>query len=235
MSSILKALKKLEQEKAMRREGEIDLSREILHGPTRRKRRFSWQWPAAITTIVLLFAIVAILLTRETMTVKPEQHPASLRETQLPSTPAPVAAQGISQNPAYAPQLETVPVYKPAKVSAANPAPTRITMPLSPPQQSSMQAPSLPPVTSPVTAPAPKAEPLRKQAPQAPVDPAFAVSGIAWNKDSADRLAIVNGQPLTTGSFLDGAVVEEILPDRVRFSQEGKTFEVHLGKSGKTH
>jgi general secretion pathway protein B len=64
---------------------------------------------------------------------------------------------------------------------------------------------------------------------------AFAVSGIAWNKDSADRLAIVNGQPLTTGSAIAGALVEEILPDRVRFSQEGKTFEVHLGNAGKTH
>ncbi|HZV81823.1 MAG TPA: general secretion pathway protein GspB [Geobacteraceae bacterium] len=235
MSSILKALKKLEQEKAMRREGEIDLSREILHGPTRRKKRFSWQWPAAITTIVLLFAIVAILLTRETTTVKPEQHPTPLREAQLPSTPAPVAAEKISPRPADAPRLEAVPVYKPAKVSAANPAPTRIPTPLSPPQQPSMQAPSLPPAAPPVTATAPRVEPARKQAPPAPVDPAFAVSGIAWNKDSADRLAIVNGQPLTTGSFLDGAVVEEILPDRVRFSQGGKTFEVPLGKSGKTH
>jgi general secretion pathway protein B len=68
-----------------------------------------------------------------------------------------------------------------------------------------------------------------------PAEPAFAVSGIAWNTDSADRLAIVNGHPLTTGSAVGSAVVEEILPDRVRFSQGGKTFEVPLGKSAKTH
>ncbi len=108
-------------------------------------------------------------------------------------------------------------------------------MPLPPPEQPATQAPSLPATAPPVTAPPPRAETVRKPAPPAPAEPAFSVSGIAWNKDSADRLAIVNGQPLTTGSFLEGAVVEEILPDRVRFSQGGRTFEVHLSKSGKTH
>ena len=239
MSSILKALKRLEQEKAKSRDGEIDLSREILHEAALRRKRFSWPWAAAITTIALLFVVVAVLLTRGMPAVRTEQTPAPPVEARLPSPPPPVAAEvpagKISSVPADVPKVGTVLVPKPARVPAPSPAPARITMPLPPLEQPAYQAPSLPPTAPPVAAPLPKAEPVRRPAPPAPADPAFSVSGIAWNKDSADRLAIVNGQPLTTGSFLDGAVVEEILPDRVRFSQGGKTFEVHLGKSAKTH
>lgn len=80
------------------------------------------------------------------------------------------------------------------------------------------------------------AQPVKQQLPQPPEaseHQSITLSGIAWNKDSADRLAIVNGQTLTTGSAVGSAVVEEILPDRVRFSQGGKSYEVHLGR--KTH
>lgn len=240
MSSILKALKKLEQEKALRRDGGADISREILHGQTRRKKQYSWQWAAAITTIILLFAVVAILMTRGTATVKTEPGSAPLLETRLPAPPAPATAgklpaEGSSAKPADSPRVETAPVRKPTGSPAPDPAPAKTQMPPALPTQPATRPPALPETAPQFTAPPPKAEPVRKPNPPATTEPIFAVSGIAWNKDSADRLAIVNGQPLTTGAFLDGAVVEEIFPDRVRFSQGGKTFEVHLGKAGKTH
>ena len=63
--------------------------------------------------------------------------------------------------------------------------------------------------------------------------PALRVSGIAWQKDSASRLAIVNGQPVGLGVDVGGATVDEIFPDRVRFTYRGEKIEVGLGRSSK--
>lgn len=236
MSSILKALKKLEQEKTLRREGEIDLSREILRDAWRRKTRFPWPWAGAITLIVLLLALVAILLSRGTSPVQtaPAQvrtqppsgemrppleskhaqpHPTLAKPSQVPSRPA----ETVLQKPAAATPVQTT---------------AKVPVPLAPQQpQPQAESPSLPPTALPPATPPPAAK--KPAAPAEPAEPAFSVSGIAWNKDSADRLAIVNGMPLTTGSVVGGAVIEEILPDRVRFSRGGGKFEVHLGKGSK--
>jgi hypothetical protein len=66
-------------------------------------------------------------------------------------------------------------------------------------------------------------------------DSTLTLSGIAWNKDSSDRLAIINGQPAATGAVVNGAVVEEILQDKVRMNLSGRTFELFLGSHTKTN
>jgi general secretion pathway protein B len=60
--------------------------------------------------------------------------------------------------------------------------------------------------------------------------PNLKVTGIAWQKDSASRLAVINGSAVSQGASIDGAKVEEILPDRVRFSVGQRNFEISLGK-----
>jgi hypothetical protein len=60
------------------------------------------------------------------------------------------------------------------------------------------------------------------------------LSGIAWNNDSADRLAIINGQPTATGAVVGGVVIEEIMPDRVKVTNNGRSFEIILGKTAKS-
>jgi len=88
-----------------------------------------------------------------------------------------------------------------------------------------------------IAAPVPEPEnngPAAKTAPGPTAAPAAAtvtLSGIAWNKDSAVRLAIINGQPTALGASVDGVVVEEILPDRVKLSRNGRVFELLIGKS----
>ena len=64
-----------------------------------------------------------------------------------------------------------------------------------------------------------------------PPPPRITVSGIAYNKEPADRLAVINGVPVGEGKAINGVTVEEIQPDRVRFSQGQKSFEVPLGRS----
>lgn len=217
MSSILKALKKLEQEKAVRKQEEIDLSREILQDAAPAARRLPWHWGAAIVAMVLLALLVVMLLGRKqavqmtaTTEAPPRQQPAPQA---LPQAVQPDAA--------------------PAEVRQ----PTALQQPGLP-----VQGTTRPRKPAPKSLPAPKGaagpeqkEPARKQPAASMEEPSLSVSGIAWNKDSSERLAIVNGQPLTTGSVIGNAIVEEIYKDKVRFSSNGKSFEIFIGKSGNTN
>jgi hypothetical protein len=54
------------------------------------------------------------------------------------------------------------------------------------------------------------------------------VSGIAFQEDRVERVAVVNDRPVMEGEKVGGAVVTAILEDRVRFSRKGKTFEIGL-------
>ncbi|MEI6213643.1 MAG: hypothetical protein WCP10_06010 [Desulfuromonadales bacterium] len=46
-------------------------------------------------------------------------------------------------------------------------------------------------------------------------------------------MAIINGVPVVIGSKIEGAVVEEIRKERVRFSYKGDIIEVSLGRSNR--
>jgi len=241
MSSILKALKKLEQEKTLRREEEIDLSREILYETPRRRAQVSWPWAAALATIILLVATVALLLNRSaTVPATPLQTPQTLTTPAAPAPPVSAPAQTTGTPPAQtAPRPAIIVSRQPALAAAPARKPLQASLP---PLQETLPATESRPAPIPASTPAAAvitktAGPARKQPVPAveTAEPALSVSGIAWNKDSSDRLAIINGQPLTTGSAVNGAVVEEILPDRVRFSHNSRTFEVFIGKSATSH
>jgi general secretion pathway protein B len=83
--------------------------------------------------------------------------------------------------------------------------------------------------------PQPDSQPEKAAAPPPPASdgklPALNVSGIAWQKDNASRLAVVNGASVTEGATIAGARVDEIFPDRVRFSYRNKSYEIFLGKT----
>jgi hypothetical protein len=61
--------------------------------------------------------------------------------------------------------------------------------------------------------------------------PTLRVDGIAYHFGSADSLGVVNGTTVYAGAIVEGAKVEEIGKDRIRFNFEGERFEVPLGKS----
>jgi general secretion pathway protein B len=56
------------------------------------------------------------------------------------------------------------------------------------------------------------------------------LTGIGWQKDAASRFAVINGTAVGEGGIVDGAKVEEILPEKVRLKMDGKTIEIGLGK-----
>jgi hypothetical protein len=56
------------------------------------------------------------------------------------------------------------------------------------------------------------------------------VTGIAGEKGSPVHLAIVNGTSVVEGAMINGVKVEKILPDRVRFTFENRSFDVPLNR-----
>lgn len=63
-----------------------------------------------------------------------------------------------------------------------------------------------------------------------PVKAVLKVHGIAF-QDGAESAAVVNGITVSNGSVIEGAKVEEIQKDRVRFSRGGEMFDIILDKS----
>jgi len=230
MSSILKALKKLEAEKSLlETKQEINVSREILKQSAHHRNMVKWLWllgsSAAVVIIVLTFALLRkpstdMVATSQVLPVATQTAPVVLPE----------------QNPLIAPQSATTTKNIPlTPTSTPNEAVLKQT-----PQipaltnngSTELKAVELPGTTAPVAEPQ-KIEPTLKTAPlpvPASSELTFTLSGIAWNKDSAERLAIINGQPTATGATISGVVVEEILQDRVKISHKGRSFELLIGR-----
>ncbi len=239
MSSILKALKKLEEEKAARQGQRVDITRDIFG---------SGQQPAAAPRWPLIAAGVvgagALSLT------------AMLYVGRQESRPAPLAAFPETRQGAMAPSLPVVdqPLLTPPPERAlppsappSRPAPPVAVTPPSPPRNSPSATATAPSYRTqvistnrPFIAPLPATTAARAVTNVAPsptaaaaatATPNITVSGIAYNKDAGDRLAVINGVPVGEGKSVGGVKVEEIMPDKVRFSQGGQSFEVLIGRS----
>ena len=228
MSSILKALKKLEEEKVLHEEAAgINLSREILrqNSGTRNLRRWLWLLGSAAAVVIILLS--AALLRRpapndavksgEPAAIAPLPALPPLPATQLPVSP-PAAGRSVETSP-------PVTQLKPAPQNLGQQAETPLRKEAAPPA-----ATATPAAAAPQAEPGVKAAPMR---PPAASELTLSLSGIAWNKDSADRLAIINGQPTAIGATVNGVVIEEILQDRVKLSHKGKSFELLIGRDAR--
>jgi general secretion pathway protein B len=60
--------------------------------------------------------------------------------------------------------------------------------------------------------------------------PSLKLSAIVWYEEAAKRFAVINGVISYEGSVIEGAKVVEIYPDRVRFVQNDRHFEVPMFK-----
>ncbi|MBI5656110.1 MAG: general secretion pathway protein GspB [Geobacter sp.] len=237
MSSILKALQKLEQDKAARQTREPDISGAITRSSQRRKSQPRWLVP----TVMLLVATVSILVTYAVMggfgssrqtpappavadipQERPQAASQPLLAPQAPLSPSETAAPNRLPA-AHAPRLPLAPSERPGKTGGIIPVPT--------PKQGASARTIEPQTAAPLPSPAQAPQAVTAEQPAAaPKPPALRVSGIAWQKDSTSRLAVINGMSVTEGGMVEGAQVEEIFPDRVRFSFKGSTFEIQMGK-----
>lgn len=230
MSSILRSLNKLQHEKASRKPDPTDIDLEFLRSPAPAPRRSRLKG-ALLVALLLACGSAATYL----FMTRAEKVP-------VPAPPAaPQARQAVFRKPTSA--LPTVP---PLANSSSAAVPRAATVPPAQPQQKPAPAPLVVPPSLPTAkslpGSLPKQAPVTKQnvphsakTPKAPVLaqplPSLTVNGLALS-DGEKRKAIVNGMSVSVGSVIEGARVEDIQENRVRFSYGGKTFEITVGNTG---
>jgi len=226
MSSILKALKKLEQEKAARRPDSFRIDAEILRGGGQQRSLFSKG--ASLAAIALFLCGVGATY----LFMKHDQTPAPVQQSQASKNNG---LKGDSSAAATLSPVSAIPVEEPHSGPPAKGIPGPEKSGHS--QRSVLQQQPARSVKSAETVPqAVTAEPgfVSPSAPVAPLvppaRPVLKVDGIAF-QDGADSVAVINGVTVSKGSVIEGARVEEIQKDRVRFSRGGERFEVMLDKS----
>lgn len=229
MSSILKALRKLEEEKSRNTGGTPDIARNILKMGPRRKKS-SWLLPASVVALLLAFSMTGYILWGETefpslpsespqalLDMAPATDPPPAKETPAPAAAAPVVSQAPEETSAPSELLHAVSAAEkeiPYRPPSAAPFPAAPKAPQKPVNM----------VQSPGIAKEENAEPL----------PALALSGIAFQDEREGRLAVVNNLPVMEGTVIAGARVVEISEDRVRFDFSGRSFEVLLEEPAET-
>ena len=224
MSSILKALKKLEQEKVAPAHDSLEIDVEILRNSnnTIHNLRFSFLrgiLPATLFFICGSAATYIYLNTLDQATIKQqvpylaEIEKSIAAEVPAVSVPQVEAGVDIEKEPLYAVKL-------PLKKSLAKPENEKLKKTVLP------DAPDKSATTN-----LDQGYP-QKQLPSVVENvPLLQVNGIAFQPEGSDSVAIVNDNNVTGGSSINGATVEEILKDRVRFDYQGEKIEVLLGRS----
>ena len=222
MSSILKALKKVENDNASRRPDELRIDAEILR--TENHSRFSSSTFLLASLLLMAFGAggTYLYMTRDTT---PEQiNPntnGSFAQKRQPVSAVPHIP--VEQLP---PVITVVPAEKKIVSEGNKEIKQRL-----PSQEKITPAVSKRPVAAeqPVLIPQRTTPPPTPQAPKAV--PVLRVNGIAFQDDSSGSVAMINGEPHSRGGVINGVTVEEIYNNRVKFSYNGELFEVPLGQS----
>jgi general secretion pathway protein B len=219
MSLILDALKKLDREKSSRRDGTANIAVEILRAdpPSRAKRMLRYFAAVSITaaaTACITYAVIAGF--------------GIMSKSSAPATVSPPPAQ---QSAKALPPSETVSnsadeiSRAPAKIQDSTES---IKSAIRPPGKKAgrdlftKESDVVPETTKKSAAATPRAS-------AAPL-PSLKLSGIIWQEEPGERRAMINGRTATEGSMIEGVKVVEIHPTRVRFSHNGKSFEITLGQ-----
>ena len=210
MSSILKALRRLEEDRARKSQVAPEIAANLLRGGALRRQSPLWVWP--IVVVVVAVAVASLFwslrpapVAREMLTPQPPPVKSSV------AAPAGQGGEVIieevidQRRPVLLPPAQlpvSVPAPLPAKVT---PAPPRAEAVLMPPGETRQAAlPSIAERQSPV------------------------VSAIAWQEDSSARMAVIDGLPVMTGESIGAAKIQEILRDRILFVEEGILFTVRI-------
>jgi general secretion pathway protein B len=222
MSFILDALKKLEQEKAARKNGNINISEEILRANHHVRQKARRAVPVSVVLVglglilTLLLGATGVFLWRSHSADDESKAVANREEQPL------LAAAKVKKD------SERFDVVKTADTPVVTPAP--ITPEPSPPSADATGTRQQ--VNTPVQRPSTpefrdeSARSYREDSGSG--GSGLTVSGIAWQDAPSARRAVVNGTLVSEGTQVGGATVEEILPSRVRFSSGGRRFTLSI-------
>lgn len=217
MSFILKALKKVEEEKAARQRGEANLNSAILSGGDRGVKGATRLVRWGVVALVFLAGSSLTYLLMQRMPaagIRTDSGTAGSHDSAAPaitssSTPPRPAAPAMG-HPPVAPDTPPAGPQGAVTTREANPEPS-------------------PPRTI-VAAPEPSPKPAQQTEPGASSPPGLKVNGIALQDDPYESVAVVNGVLAKRGMIVEGVRVEEIFQDRVRFSGKGGQFDVQLSR-----
>jgi general secretion pathway protein B len=218
MSLILDALKKLNREKSSRPDGTANIAVEILRPDTPRPakrmlRYFAAVCITAVATACVTYAIMAGL--------------GIMSKSSPPATVSPPGQQVTSAAPARDPVSSATDERSgpPAKIQ----------------DDAKSKESSIPPSGKKARRDIIRKEPdvateiIKKSTEPATrvsvaSPPSLKLSGIIWQEEPGERRAMINGKIASEGSIIEGVKVVEIHPARVRFSYNGKPFEISLGQ-----
>lgn len=222
MSSILKALKKLEHEKMIRLPDSVRIDSDILKS-TDSPRRYS-----PMVSIVLILLVFGGGSAATYFFMKEPKAPLATSKSQPDLTtqklkpPPPVKTETLPAEIIVVPSTKSeteVPRIQPRKPATAIKTSVAV-----------VKKPTRVPVTG---VSQKKNDPEDELHPAVAAAPVLRVNGIAFQNSSADSMAIVNGIPVSNGSTIEGSVVEEVRKDRVLFQRNGEKFEILLGQSNR--
>jgi len=220
MSVILDALKKLDREKSIRRNGTANIAVEILKADASRPGRKVQRY--AVIAFLTAFATAAItygVMVKDgpsKSTPPPAVNPPVPRPEAAPvpfsSEPVPSVRDEISPEPPKA--QPAVKGKKPATSLAGKKGDeTKIRPDVIVEGSAIAPEKATPPVERPLQAPAKPS-------------PSLNISAIVWYEEPSRRFAMINGLIVTEGSLVEGMKVEEIYPDRVRFLRQNQHLEI---------
>ena len=220
MSFILKALKKLENEKAARETGKVEINRAIL-APDRRSFPSPHNSPKRLVIALLVIAVAgtSLYFMRRAPSTVVQTPVKESRPDPSPKSVQPAATAIREEKPASAVPTPTQVV--PASAQAVKRPEERL-----PPRRVIREkAPEASPAGDGGSDSPPVQEALTGSA-----TTALTVNGIALQDDPGQSMAVVNGQIVKRGMTVGDARVERIFLNRVRFRGNGGTFDVHLAR-----
>ena len=226
MSSILKALKKLENDRSIGKPDQIKIDAKILQNDS--SSRFS-------RTAVALIAVALFVCGSGAMYFFMKQKASDVvaPRTISPRTESNSQAQTSGMSPPEIKKEEhhliTTSPPSTRKIAPAFETHTRVPNDLtkiSPPQKPEKQFEAVPP-------PEPKPANTPMTSTGAASRPTLTINGIAFQDGGSDNVAVINGSTVGVGTIIEGVKVEDIQKDRVRFSQGIEKFEIILNKSNR--
>ncbi|MBL0226458.1 MAG: hypothetical protein IPQ16_13075 [Geobacteraceae bacterium] len=223
MSSILKALKKLEHEKAVQKPGAFRIDADILRGDSTRKNFSTGVLLAAIAFFSCGVGATYFFMRHDT-TIAVAPTSQVLRKERISETlSGPAAVDPVSSSPAAKPVLRPEEQQsRPTAQLTDKPGPSARPLERQP-HRVDLPSQKIPPKPQPLI---PVSTPEAMKVPAA-----LKVDGIAFQDGTADSVAVVNGVAVSKGSLIEGARVEEVLKDRVKFSRGDEKFEIILERS----
>ena len=246
MSSILKALKKVESSGPEAPGPRLSLRPAPELPPSRRRRR-PLLWGASAAGLVLA-AVAVYLFGAPSERTSPEPAAGAGRAVQakLPAAPAPAPPPRSAAPPPSPPEPAPAPAPQAPAVAPPEPAPEAAAPLQAPPPAARIRPREAAPPPAPESRPAPaprgpsgQERPASARPAPAPArsaedslsrldDSKLKVMAIAWAEEPGRRLAVVNGHILREGGSVDGYTVTRIRRDDLVVSDGNRSWRVEL-------